>query len=279
MATGVLPLVIGRATRLAQFLTASDKTYEATIAFGRTTDTFDRVRHGRDESDRRPTRDAARRGARDIPRHVRANAAGVLREEHRRRALVRTISRAEAQASAVGARGPRPCPSPSSASRSCRSTARRRGSTCRSRPASTCARSRTTSARRSSAARVLDGAAPDAVGRVRTGRRGPAGGRAPVAARIARRAAAAAVGPAAANCPSVTLRSANVDTAQERRRDRARRPRGAACRAPADGAAARPGRGPGGTGKTGENRRFPARLGGSGAVSSSRPVRPSGVTY
>ena len=41
MATGVLPLVIGRATRLAQFLTASDKSYEATIAFGRTTDTYD----------------------------------------------------------------------------------------------------------------------------------------------------------------------------------------------------------------------------------------------
>jgi tRNA pseudouridine55 synthase len=41
MATGVLPLVVGRATRLAQFLTASDKTYEATIAFGRTSDTYD----------------------------------------------------------------------------------------------------------------------------------------------------------------------------------------------------------------------------------------------
>jgi tRNA pseudouridine55 synthase len=41
MATGVLPLVIGRATRLAQFLTASDKDYEATVAFGRTTDTYD----------------------------------------------------------------------------------------------------------------------------------------------------------------------------------------------------------------------------------------------
>ena len=32
MATGVLPLVIGRATRLAQFLTASDKDYEATVS-------------------------------------------------------------------------------------------------------------------------------------------------------------------------------------------------------------------------------------------------------
>jgi tRNA pseudouridine55 synthase len=41
MATGVLPLVIGKATRLAQFLTASDKHYEATIAFGRTTTTYD----------------------------------------------------------------------------------------------------------------------------------------------------------------------------------------------------------------------------------------------
>jgi tRNA pseudouridine55 synthase len=57
MATGVLPLVIGRATRLAQFLTASDKSYDATIAFGRTTDTYDA--RGREVShcDRRPTRE------------------------------------------------------------------------------------------------------------------------------------------------------------------------------------------------------------------------------
>ena len=41
MATGVLPLVIGRATRLAQFLAASDKDYEASVAFGRTTNTYD----------------------------------------------------------------------------------------------------------------------------------------------------------------------------------------------------------------------------------------------
>lgn len=56
LATGVLPLVIGRATRLAQFLTASDKSYDATIAFGRTTDTYDA--RGKDTSacDRRPTR-------------------------------------------------------------------------------------------------------------------------------------------------------------------------------------------------------------------------------
>jgi tRNA pseudouridine55 synthase len=57
MATGVLPLVIGRATRLAQFLTASDKTYEATIAFGCATYTFDALGKVVRESDRRPTRD------------------------------------------------------------------------------------------------------------------------------------------------------------------------------------------------------------------------------
>ena len=57
MATGVLPLVIGRATRLAQFLTASDKTYEATVAFGRTTDTLDASGTIVTTSDRRPTRD------------------------------------------------------------------------------------------------------------------------------------------------------------------------------------------------------------------------------
>jgi tRNA pseudouridine55 synthase len=55
MATGVLPLVIGRATRLAQFLTASDKTYEATIAFGRTTDSYDASGKVVTTSERRPS--------------------------------------------------------------------------------------------------------------------------------------------------------------------------------------------------------------------------------
>ena len=40
-ATGVLPLVVGRATRLARFLSASDKTYEAEIRLGAATDTYD----------------------------------------------------------------------------------------------------------------------------------------------------------------------------------------------------------------------------------------------
>jgi tRNA pseudouridine55 synthase len=43
IATGVLPLVIGRATRLAQFYTRSDKVYEAVVRFGFATDTYDRA--------------------------------------------------------------------------------------------------------------------------------------------------------------------------------------------------------------------------------------------
>jgi tRNA pseudouridine55 synthase len=42
IATGVLPLVVGRATRLAQFYTRNDKIYEAVVRFGFSTDTYDR---------------------------------------------------------------------------------------------------------------------------------------------------------------------------------------------------------------------------------------------
>jgi tRNA pseudouridine55 synthase len=41
MATGVLPLVVGRMTRLAQFYTGSEKSYEGEIRFGFATDTYD----------------------------------------------------------------------------------------------------------------------------------------------------------------------------------------------------------------------------------------------
>jgi tRNA pseudouridine55 synthase len=41
MATGVLPLVLGRFTRLAQFYNEADKRYEGTIRFGWATDTYD----------------------------------------------------------------------------------------------------------------------------------------------------------------------------------------------------------------------------------------------
>lgn len=41
MATGVLPLVVGSFTRLAQFYTEAEKAYEGTIRFGFATDTYD----------------------------------------------------------------------------------------------------------------------------------------------------------------------------------------------------------------------------------------------
>src|SRR5271169_5056880 len=41
LATGVLPLVLGNFTRLAQFYLSSEKTYEGVIRFGFATDTYD----------------------------------------------------------------------------------------------------------------------------------------------------------------------------------------------------------------------------------------------
>ncbi|HBY64259.1 MAG TPA: tRNA pseudouridine(55) synthase TruB [Solibacterales bacterium] len=42
MATGVLPLLVGRATRLAQFFSGGEKVYRGVIRFGFATDTYDR---------------------------------------------------------------------------------------------------------------------------------------------------------------------------------------------------------------------------------------------
>src|SRR5258708_28610332 len=42
LATGVWPLVIGRATRLAQFFSTGQKKYDALVRFGWATDTYDR---------------------------------------------------------------------------------------------------------------------------------------------------------------------------------------------------------------------------------------------
>ncbi len=41
MATGVLPLVVGGATRLSQFYVRSEKLYEGVVRFGQATDTYD----------------------------------------------------------------------------------------------------------------------------------------------------------------------------------------------------------------------------------------------
>ena len=58
LATGVLPLACGRATRLVRFLTASDKDYEATIRFGMTTDSFDITGEETSHSGTTPSREA-----------------------------------------------------------------------------------------------------------------------------------------------------------------------------------------------------------------------------
>src|SRR5690349_13493075 len=58
MATGVLPLAIGRATRLVRFLTASDKEYVATVRFGLTTDTYDITGTPTAVNEARPVREA-----------------------------------------------------------------------------------------------------------------------------------------------------------------------------------------------------------------------------
>ncbi len=42
MATGVLPMVVGKATRLAQFVAVGRKVYETVVRFGFSTDTYDR---------------------------------------------------------------------------------------------------------------------------------------------------------------------------------------------------------------------------------------------
>jgi tRNA pseudouridine55 synthase len=58
LATGVLPLACGKATRLVRFFSASDKDYDATIRFGVTTDTYDITGTRTAECPARPTRAA-----------------------------------------------------------------------------------------------------------------------------------------------------------------------------------------------------------------------------
>lgn len=58
LATGVLPLACGRATRLVRFLAASDKDYDATVRFGFTTDSHDISGAETSRSGKVPARDA-----------------------------------------------------------------------------------------------------------------------------------------------------------------------------------------------------------------------------
>lgn len=58
LATGVLPLACGRATRLVRFLSSSEKQYDAVIQFGVTTDSYDVTGAVTSRSNGLPTRDA-----------------------------------------------------------------------------------------------------------------------------------------------------------------------------------------------------------------------------
>ncbi len=58
LATGVLPLACGRATRLVRFLTAADKDYDAVIRFGLATDSYDITGAETSRSGLAPTREA-----------------------------------------------------------------------------------------------------------------------------------------------------------------------------------------------------------------------------
>ena len=58
LATGVLPLACGRATRLVRFFVSSDKDYAATVRFGISTDTYDITGAATARSDKLPTREA-----------------------------------------------------------------------------------------------------------------------------------------------------------------------------------------------------------------------------
>jgi tRNA pseudouridine55 synthase len=58
LATGVLPLACGRATRLVRFFVSSDKDYEATVRFGVATDTYDITGTETSRSERVPAREA-----------------------------------------------------------------------------------------------------------------------------------------------------------------------------------------------------------------------------
>ena len=58
MATGVLALAVGQATRLVQFLSSEEKHYDAVVTFGRDTNTYDATGDTVAESSDRPTREA-----------------------------------------------------------------------------------------------------------------------------------------------------------------------------------------------------------------------------
>ena len=103
MATGVLPLVIGRATRLAQFFSAGEKAYDARLQFGWSTDTYDR--EGEPTSD--PVEPHFTRGEleavlRALSRNIFANAAAIFRQENRGNSRVSSGAQRRSRGTSAG---------------------------------------------------------------------------------------------------------------------------------------------------------------------------------
>ena len=86
MATGLLMLVTGAATRLAQFYGKSEKTYLAEITFGAVSNTYDAEGEVVESINPVPDAEHDSCGSRPISRTFRADAATGLREKNRRRA-------------------------------------------------------------------------------------------------------------------------------------------------------------------------------------------------
>ncbi len=125
LATGVLPLVTGSLTRLAQFYTASEKTYEGVIRFGFATNTYDADGEpAKRPAPRHPQPRASPEASRRISRHNRASPATILGQENPRRPSLQTGKKAKRGSPEAGPGGdqgirhprsrrrPRPLPGP-----------------------------------------------------------------------------------------------------------------------------------------------------------------------
>lgn len=85
LATGVLPIALGEATKTVPFMMDADKAYRFTLEWGRSTTTLDREGATTAESDVRPTREQVEAALR-LHRRDPAGPAKLLGGQGRRRA-------------------------------------------------------------------------------------------------------------------------------------------------------------------------------------------------
>jgi tRNA pseudouridine55 synthase len=86
LATGILPIALGEATKTVPFLMDADKAYRFTIQWGRDTTTLDREGETTDSSDVRPTREAVEAALGGLHRRGRPDPAELFGHQGRRRA-------------------------------------------------------------------------------------------------------------------------------------------------------------------------------------------------